>query len=180
MQLIKKYILIITLSISVLSCDNSLESRVKDLEDELKNQKELINSLLTQLMIQQTIIDSLYQKHIEYTDSVNMDLRSYLEMLIENQNELIQMLIDTQPITTDNYIRIDSLQICWGSSVTNFNGRVVSFPASFTENPKVFMTPYQTTQSMFGVKDITTYSAMFYTSTAASIPFSYNAFGKWK
>jgi hypothetical protein len=211
---------LLLISFLLLSCDNPLENRVNELEDELENQKIeqenqslIISSLLNQLLTQQSIIDSLNKKQLEYADSINlellqytdsinsdqdeyidsinieqlkeldslnMNLTNYIDELIQNQNQIIEMLITSQPSTSNDYLRIDSLQICWGNGSANIDGTTLTFPAEFTENPKVFMTPI-TVQSTVGVKNITSTSATFYTSSSpAKIAFSYNAFGKWK
>ena len=41
-------------------------------------------------------------------------------MAMENGQTLIDALINTQPSTGENYVRIDSVQICWGIKTSDF------------------------------------------------------------
>lgn len=65
--------------------------------------------------MQQSLIDSLNKSNMEYSDS----LYNELESLIFIQSQTIQLLISSLPGTGEDFLRIDSLQICWGSVVSN-------------------------------------------------------------
>ena len=175
-------VVIFSASFLFVSCENPLEDKVNKLEDELENQKieqenqkKLIESLVLQLTKQQKIIDSLEISQKQYSDSLNSELK----MLIESQARTIQFLINSQPETTDDYLRIDSLQICWGIGQANYQGNVVKFVVPFTEIPKVYMTPINA-QGQIGVNKLTVSSASFSVSYESKVSFNYLAIGKWK
>jgi uncharacterized coiled-coil protein SlyX len=164
------------LFVFLIACQNPLEERVNDLEKELDAQEQLINSLIAQIYSQQTLIDSLNKSNREHTDS----LYSELEILVANQNETIQLLISSLPSTGENFIRIDSLQICWGSGYANDIGVTIQFPVAFIEPPKVFIT-YPAKQDLSGVTNITATNAKFYTYAPSwGYVISYCAMGKWQ
>jgi hypothetical protein len=196
------------LSIFFLSCENPLEDRVNKLEDELENQKieqgnqnKLIETLILQLTKQQTVIDSLNKKNKEYSDSlfeklhnytdsvninyikkldsINTNLANYINSLINEQNNIIQAIIDSQPETDNDYLRIDSLQLCWGVGRTNSKGVTLQFPVSFIEPPKIFM-DLIVGQNALGVNELTTTSARFYINWDNYWDFNYFALGRWK
>ncbi|MBK8944069.1 MAG: hypothetical protein IPM32_02255 [Ignavibacteriae bacterium] len=182
MYQILKIKLIVLTTILFVNCENPLEDKLNKLEDELEsqkieqeNQKELIKTLLFQLTRQQEIIDSLNLSQKQYSDSLN----SELERLIENQAQTIQMLIASQPETNENYLRIDSLQMCWGNGRTNMNGVTLEFPVSFIDPPKILM-DLIVRQNALGVDNITNSSARFYMNWEGYCDFSYFAIGKWK
>ena len=163
------------LGIFLIGCENPLENRVNDLEKELDSQKQLINTLVEQIYLQQSIMDSLNNHNKEYSDS----LYNEIESLILSQNETIQLLISSLPSTGKDFIRIDSLQICWGSGSANENGVIIEFPVAFIEPPKVFIT-LPARQDLSGVTNITTTSAKFYIYHDGSNIISYCAMGKWQ
>jgi uncharacterized coiled-coil protein SlyX len=156
-------------------CENPLEDRVDELEKELNSQKQTINSLVEQIYLQQSIIDSLNNNNREYSDS----LYNELELLVSSQNETIQLLISSLPKTGKDFIRIDSLQICWGSGYGNVNGAKIEFPVAFIEPPKVFITS-PVSQDISGITNITTTSAIFYTYSDRNSTISFCAIGKWQ
>lgn len=204
-----KFTFTVILSLMIISCDNPLENRVGELENELENQKieqdnqnKLIESLLAQLIKQQTVIDSLIIKQLEYSDSlfyiqiryidsvnleqiqildsINSNLTNYINDLISNQNDIIQTIILSQPSTGNDYIRIDGIQICWGSLIANSNGKTGYFPVSFSEPPTILITQIRI-QGIPGVTNVTGTSAKFYTySSDGQNKINYTAIGKWK
>ena len=166
---------IVYFCVFLVGCENPLEERVSDLENELDSQEELINSLIKQIYAQQTIIDSLSNRNREYSDS----LYSEIDSLISNQNKSIQLLISSLPSTGEDYIRIDSLQICWGDGFASTSGINIEFPVVFIEPPRVFITS-PVKQDVSGVTNITTAKAKFYTYNDTNYLISYCAMGKWK
>ena len=136
--------------IFLISCENPLEDRVNDLEKELDTQKQLISTLINQIYSQQTLIDLLSKSNMMYSDSLYNDL----EPLISNQSQTIQLLVSSLPSTGENFIQIDSLQVCWGSGAANDVGTVIKFPVAFIEPPKVFITQ-AVKQDLSGVTNIT-------------------------
>jgi hypothetical protein len=144
------------------------------LENELDSQKQLISSLIEQIFLQQTIIDSLNNSNRKYSDS----LHNELESLILSQNETIKLLISRLPSTGENFIRIDSLQICWGSGIANDNGVIIEFPVAFTEPPKVFITQ-AVRQDLSGITEITNTNAKFYAYGGNNL-IRFCAMGKWQ
>jgi len=159
----------------LIGCENPLEERLNELEDEVGVQKELINSLIDQIYTQQSIIDSLHNRNREYSDS----LYSEIDTLISNQNKTIQLLISSLPSTGEDYIRIDSLQICWGGGFAGISGSYIEFPVVFIEPPKVFITSL-VKQDLSGVTNITTTRAKFYSYNDTNYFISYCAMGRWK
>lgn len=177
---------ILLLSILLISCENPLEDRVDKLEDELgdqkienENQTQLIADLMSQLIDQQAVIDSLNKQQLEYSDSINSGLKSYVDDLVSSQNQIINMLINSQPQTGNNYLRVDSLQICWGNGSANKDGKIIAYPVSFIELPKIFITN-KNEQAMVGVTNITESNAKFFVNYSANVNFSFSAMGKWE
>ncbi|MCB9209596.1 MAG: hypothetical protein H6609_09455 [Ignavibacteriales bacterium] len=194
----------------ILSCENPLEDKVDKLEEELehqkneqKNQSELIESLLAQLIAQQNIIeelnvkqleysDSLYKKLLEHSDSndseqiikldsLNQSLKNYIDDLVFSQNQILDMLVNSQPEAAENYIRIDSTQICWGDGMADSNGEIVIFPKPFSIVPSVVMTRHSTSiYKSFKVAQVTLESAVFQISSDTFDQYSYIATGRWK
>jgi hypothetical protein len=164
---------LIVLGLSVFSCEDPLEDRVEELENQLAQYEQLqvlVDSLFNVLFQQQAFIDSLDTKHQAYVDSLHVV-----------HQELIEMLISGQPITGsgDNFVRINNVQICWGSGMTNISGTTVTFPSSFAEIPIVLLGPTNDEQLLVGVKNITLSSAEIYFNTIATRPFNYHAIGFW-
>ena len=177
-------LLLLVLGFSVFSCENPLEDRVNDLENQLaeyEQQQVLIDSLINVLFVQQAIIDSLHIEQQIYIDSLDSKQQAYIDSLNAVQQLLIDMLISGQPITGtgDNYVRINNVQICWGGGLTDINGSTVTFASSFAEIPIVVMSPTADEQLIINVKDITTSSATFYLNIGAKKPFNYQAIGFW-
>ncbi|MFZ1289430.1 MAG: hypothetical protein WAR79_05040 [Melioribacteraceae bacterium] len=150
---------------------------------------------------QQTVIDSLNKKNKEYSDSlfnnlhnhtdsvnlenirrldsINTSLTNYINDLINDQNYIIQAIIDSQPETDNDYLRIDSLQLCLGVGRTNSKGVTLQYPLSFIEPPKIFM-DLIVGQNALGVNEITTTSARFYINWENYCDSNYFALGRWK
>lgn len=169
-----EFFIICIFFVFLIGCENPLEERVNKLENELESQKQLISTLMEQIYSQQSLIDSLSNSNREYSDS----LYNELESLIFNQNQTIQLLITSLPSTGENFLRIESLQICWGSGVTNDEGVIIEFPVAFIEPPKVFITQ-AVRQDLSGVTNITNTSAKFYTYGGNNL-ISFCAIGRWQ
>ncbi|MDZ7723868.1 MAG: hypothetical protein U5R06_13935 [candidate division KSB1 bacterium] len=121
-----------------------------------------------------TLIDSLKNRNIEYSDSLYNELQS----LISNQNQTIQLLISSLPTTGKDFMRFDSLQICWGGGFANDKGVIIEFPVVFIEPPKVFITQ-ALRQDLSGVTHVTESSAKFYTYGGRNF-INFCAIGKWQ
>jgi hypothetical protein len=207
--------LLLVLGLLVFSCENPLEDRVEDLEDQLAKQEQqqafvdsLINGLSAQQVLmnsiiaaQQVYIDSLttvqqglidtlgdQQVYIDSLNAIQQGLKvtlevqqAYIDSLHVAQQELINMLIGSQPITEtgDDYVRINNVQICWGSGLADNNGVLVTFPVSFAEIPIVIMIPIANEQLIGSVKNITTNTATFYLNIGSKRSFNYQAIGLW-
>ena len=168
----------------VLSCENPLEDRVNELENQLlehEKQQAQNDSVSNALMVQQALIDSVLVEQRKYIDSVNTEQQEYIDSLNAVQQELIEMLISGQPIEAsgDAYVRINNVQICWGSELADLRGTRVTFPAIYAEIPVVIMNPTAEEQLIGSVKNITIGGATFYLNIEAKRSFDYQAIGFW-
>ncbi len=106
-------------------CDNPLEQDVTDLENRITQLEDelavadslnavMMDSLVTALLTQNLLIDSLYISQDSYIDSLNTDQQAYIDSLnadmqtyIDSLNTDMQAYIDLLDTTQDTYI--DSL-----------------------------------------------------------------------
>lgn len=105
-------IIVLFLLFLISSCENPLEDRVNDLEDELKEQKEnnarqqeILDSLIYELNIQKTEISSIAIERQRLIDSLSLLYGNKLDSLDFEQKKLIDSLNFEQ----NNYI--DSISV---------------------------------------------------------------------
>ena len=187
------------------SCTDDIVADIDALQTENAEQDAQIDSLLTVLTEQQAYIDSLnntqyiadslnnltMQSYIDslinegeltdsllqvYTDSLNTVQNAYIDSLNGVQQTLIDALISTQPSTGENYVRIDSIQICWG--INNSTQTTIIFNPIFSEVPTVILTTVNSTAA-------NNYHLTAVSTTSATVSYNgsgyhWSAIGKWQ
>ena len=169
--------LILILPLLYYSCTDDIVADIDAIQTENAEQDAQIDSLLTVLTEQQVYTDSLNTVQ----NTLNADQQAYIDSLNGVQQTLIDALISTQPSTGENYVRIDSVQICWGQGSANNSGTILNFPKSFIEVPFVTATIINEIHSQpLSVTNIQTNSAIFITNSPIDKSFLYHAIGRWK
>ena len=156
--------------------------------DSLNNAQHVADSLdnlalqayIDSLINAGNVSDSLIQVYVDSLITVQNTNNATQLALIEAQQALIDALISTATSTGENYVRIDSVQICWDTFSIN-NATTITFPITFIESP--FITTSLTLNSgdlRVYVSSITTSNALFTPKNGSSTSGTYHAIGKWQ